>query len=687
MSRHRSFVRKIAYLVAIVLLALMLSWVGRPATSDVEGAAGSHGGPLAKLRAKEKLEQAQLGKIDPTGETIKLATLGMRGIAANILWTKANDYKMKKDWTNLSATTNQIIRLQPNFITVWQFQGWNLAYNCSAEFDDYRQRYQWVIKGINFLKEGIRYNEDEPRLLRDIGRFISEKIGRADEHVQFRRLFKEDDEFHQAVAKEQRDNWYVGKKWYLVAENVADTHQYVRLGTSPLLFRAEAPKCQMYYADALEGDGVFGEKAKTEWKRAGREWEAYGKLDIPTVENQTVRLGEVDRLRKRIDDLVKELDALVPGAREKLFKDNLARLSDEHRKARATRESDRTLEQHQLVAEADELTRVSADRVAGQATGANRAPANRLLERIKELVELTRATESARGVVNYGYWKLRAEVEQTDEMRDARQYIYEADKSLAQGDLPAASENYNRGILAWATVLRRFPQLVTDKSTIDDIDEVLKNYGKTLDQRDELFPEDFVLADFVRAQVESNDKYVSIPAIQEKAEKALADGDLVTARRNFEETLALWRFVTGDIPSLDQRSDRATSEEIFALTRQYAKVLKALKTPFPDDFFLRQFVWNHVEHDRATRAARAAIEQGSRLLEKKELAEARRVFDQGLSLWRGVLDKYPSVIADKAIDGELMAAISDYRRLLDQQKQKLPDKFVLQDVLDHHGKK
>lgn len=686
MSSRRSFQRKIAYWIAFAMLLPALYWLGHPATGDVKGAAESPGGRLAQMRAAEKLEQAQLGKIDPTGETIKLATLGMRGIAANILWTKANDYKMKKDWTNLSATTNQLIRLQPNFITVWQFQGWNLAYNCSAEFDDYRQRYQWVMKGINFLKEGISYNDDEPRLLRDVGRFISEKIGRADEHVQFRRLFKEDDDFHQAVPKDQRDNWYVGKQWYLKAEEVADTQQYVRLGTSPLQFRAEAPKCQMYYADALERDGVFGEKAKTEWKRADREWEAYGKLDIPVVD-QTVRLGEIDRLRERIDGLVKELDDLVPGAREKLLKDNLARLTDEHRKALSTPESDRTPEQHQLAAEAAELSRVSADRVAGQAAGANRAPANRLLERIKELAELNRETESARGVVNYGYWELRAKVEQTDDMINARRYIYLADQAMANGDLPAASENYERGILAWATVLRQFQELITDKSTIDDIDEVLKNYGKTLDQRDELFPEDFVLAGFVRAQVVTNDKYASIPALRERAEKALAAGDLPTARRNFEDTLGRWQFVVGDLPSLEQGSDRGTSEEIFAMIRQYAKILKDLKASFPDDFFLRQFVWNHVEHDQATRAARAAIEQGNRFLAKKDLAEARKAFDQGLSLWRGVLDKYPSVIADTAIGDELMAAISDYQRLLGEQKQKLPDKFVLQDVLDHHGKK
>jgi len=138
----------------------------------------------------------------------------MRGVAANLLWGKATDYKMKKDWTNLGATLNQITKVQPNFINVWTNQAWNLSYNVSVEFDDYRQRYRWVIKGFNFLDEGIKYNKDQPRLLWEMGRMVSQKIGKADESKQYRRLFKADDQFHGSRPPELRDNWLVGKDWY-----------------------------------------------------------------------------------------------------------------------------------------------------------------------------------------------------------------------------------------------------------------------------------------------------------------------------------------------------------------------------------------------------------------------------------------------------------------------------------------
>jgi len=216
----------------------------------------------------------------------------MRGIAANLLWEKAIEYKKKKDWTNLAATLNQIIKLQPNFIEVWKHQAWNLSYNVSVEFDDYRDRYAWVMRGINFLIDGVKWNEMEPRLYADVGWFISQKIGRADEHKQFRRLFREDDDFHQRNAKlhptrderllDERDNWLVGKQWYLDAEDLVDNRGAVLRGKSPLLFRSSAPMCQINYADAIEDEGTFGRRAIRAWEVAGNEWHEFGSLQIPT---------------------------------------------------------------------------------------------------------------------------------------------------------------------------------------------------------------------------------------------------------------------------------------------------------------------------------------------------------------------------------------------------------------------
>ena len=96
-------------LVGIMALLLPLSLLSQPADSE------SPGGLLARMRAARGLSQANLGEIDPTGETLRFATLGLKNVAVTLLWDRANHYKKVEDWANLSATLEQLTKLQPNF--------------------------------------------------------------------------------------------------------------------------------------------------------------------------------------------------------------------------------------------------------------------------------------------------------------------------------------------------------------------------------------------------------------------------------------------------------------------------------------------------------------------------------------------------------------------------------------------
>ena len=113
----------------------------------------------------------------------------MRGSPARCSGVKAIEYQMKKDWTRLRATLDQIIKLQPHSIHVWRYQAWNLSYNVSVSFDDYHDKFYWVIEGLNYMLDGVRMNDKEPRLYWDMGWFISNKIGRDDAAKYYRRLF------------------------------------------------------------------------------------------------------------------------------------------------------------------------------------------------------------------------------------------------------------------------------------------------------------------------------------------------------------------------------------------------------------------------------------------------------------------------------------------------------------------
>ena len=496
MTSRRSFYRKVAYLAVIAGLLLVLNWLFRPATGAPGGGTADPGGRLAQVRQQYHLGQTYLGEVDPTSETIKLVTLGMRGIAANILWTKSTEYHKKKDWTNLAATLKQLAKLQPNFISVWEYQAWNLAFNVSVEFDDYRQRYRWVIKGLDYLKEGMKYNEREALLPSTMGWFIGQKIGRSDEKKQFRRMFKEDDDFHGNRPMAERDNWLVARQWHLRAEDLVE-HGGVMRRQGPLLYRSHAPMCLMNYADNLEKDGIFGEVAKLAWRAAAADWDRYGMLEMPSSFVKTVRLGEKELYQARAVKLFAELEALAPGLRVKLAEEKRARLSDTQRQVLALPGGKLTADQAELAAEALEKLKVKHAEVARRVASDRRAKAEQVAADLSHAEEMVSAITHEREIVNYDYWRLRAQVEQTDEQLTAREAVHRGDRYYAEGEPLPARKAYEEGMASWRKVLDRFPLLVADRTTVDDLMDVIKHYKRTLDQLDEPFPKKFILQDII----------------------------------------------------------------------------------------------------------------------------------------------------------------------------------------------
>jgi len=492
MSPRSSFTRKIVYLVGIALLLGPLFWLSHPST--LEGP----GGQLAQYRAAHGLSEAQLGDIDPTGQTIKLATLGLRGVAVNVLWEKANEYRKKKDWTGYSAVLTQIAKLEPHFIAVWRHQAWNLSYNVSVEFDDYRGRYAWVIKGIEFLKEGIRYNERVPILYWDVGWYTAQKIGRADESKQFREMFKDDDDYHGRVPREFRDNWLVGKKWFLDAQKLVDDGEPLK-GTSPVLFHSDPAMCQMNYGEGLENDGIFGERAKRAWAQAQTEWYEYGLRDIPTSRGDTIHLNDREVYQKELRETEAKLAELAPGLRDQIAAEKEAKLTARERAALAKPYQDRSDQEHETVMMANHKLEVTWNEVAQRVTGANRAKALELAERFRKVQEREAMITSYRQIVNFEYWRRRAEVEQTPEALAARQAIFEADQAFAKADLSAADESFKRGLAEWRKLIDRsdFADIGNDSNFMEVVVETISRYRRLLEKRDEEFPPDFILQDIL----------------------------------------------------------------------------------------------------------------------------------------------------------------------------------------------
>jgi len=329
MTQQNLFYRKIVYVVLIAVLLFPLYRLGSPSQRQEDGSFSS-GGMLAQKRADAGLAEANLGKIDPTGSAMKLATFGMRGVAISLLWNRSLEYEKRADWDNVVATANQIITLEPHFITIWDFVGWKLAYNASAMFDDYRERYRWVIRGFEFVQEGTTYNREAPKLYVRTGWTISQKIGIADEKKQYRRLFREDDEL--AKRQEQReifvsvrDNWLLGHAFYKQAENLYENHNGDIGKETRLLFFGRAPLNRIRYAEWVSIDGcgvnrtsspVFDEEhcAKA-WALAENDWESYSNKVVSTTIEDKNNPGEYRRTSLNIQ---KETSAKIKELEEKL---------------------------------------------------------------------------------------------------------------------------------------------------------------------------------------------------------------------------------------------------------------------------------------------------------------------------------------------------------------------------------
>lgn len=523
MTQNASFIRKIVYCCAIVVLLFPLFLLGQPATSSQGGGGDASqvataGGKLARLRANYGLSQAELGQIDPASETMKMATLGLRGVATNLLWTKADRYKRTESWDKLSATLNQIAKLEPNYISVWEFQAHNLSYNVSAEFDDYRSRYHWVKKGLEFLLEGTKYNQRNPRLFWSLGWFTGHKIGISDEKVQFRRLFREDNDFHDQLANYVNmnsardangypDNWLVAWLWYLQSESVVDKgvpitwmrldmnqEGYTDKRRSPVIFYSDPSMALIAHADAITGEITPGEKTRQAWKKAGQEWDKFGAMDIPTTFGHSVRLNNTGILVAQAADLRKQLEALAPGLREKISESRHETLTDIEKAVYDQHKKFGEMSEDEMAAytRAGRKLAVSDMELAEAMPAELRPKALNLARRALEATEIGEHTDAYAQVVNFVYWRTRCKVESETTTTDARRFMALGDQA-AQGAKPdEAKKHYEAAWDEWAKIFEKYPELKTDDMA-EDLKEVVQRYKAVLDQLDEEFPKDFKL--------------------------------------------------------------------------------------------------------------------------------------------------------------------------------------------------
>ncbi len=131
---------------------------------------------------------SQLGVQGVTGAIIGAVMGGFRGVAADMLWLKCDEYFHSGQWFKLLPIAQTIVMLDPHFIDVWTVTGWHMAYNMYHEAEsrgDWEGQVSWFNRGVNWLVRGFAENPDSSDLVYNIGWTLFDRMDRYPEAVQW----------------------------------------------------------------------------------------------------------------------------------------------------------------------------------------------------------------------------------------------------------------------------------------------------------------------------------------------------------------------------------------------------------------------------------------------------------------------------------------------------------------------
>ena len=553
---NRAFTRKIIYITLIAGLLIPLSYVARPASVEPQS-----GGHIANLRDEFRLSQGQMTEVDPASETMKLASLGMRGVAVNLLWMQATEYKKKKNWEGVESTLNALVKIQPNFIKVWEFQAHNMSYNISREFDDYEFRYRWVKKGISFLTKGLKPNYRDHRMTDNLGQFTGSKLGVSDEKKQFRRIFRSDSEFHEEMALHgidkrsyfvgepyEYDNYLLSYQWYDKSRKKVDDQSF-RQRSSDMMFYQKRPAQLRNAAAAIGKEFRTDEAIQLLWSRAHDEWSDYGRIPLGNTLGQVVSLEDLTRIEEEMERKRRELDALAPeGLRDEIVAEieSKLELSEEELAALDVPDDLRddtqlaiakgaTYRLNQEMAKVDEaiLTKIpESDRFQGR----------KIVNHIARLLADMRTIDKYKGTINYRYWRIRTLAEKDEIAILARQLMDDAQelkrRSIFDDEYvvdPKTGEKQitKRGALStfedcyekFALLLDQYPRL-SDGALADEVIESLEEYQEMRKIAGLDWPDDFVLQDLIDEQADGSSFRFKLPTSEMLRQEKIESGEI-----------------------------------------------------------------------------------------------------------------------------------------------------------------
>jgi hypothetical protein len=306
---------------------------------------------------------------------------------------------------------------------VWDYNGWNLAWNTSVEWDAVPDRYYWVKEGGKFLAKGVDRNQKSTALRYNLAKVYQQKIGVADEAAFFRKFFLHDPdedrfsggpdpEFNRGPNgpnfPEGKDSYLVAYDWYKAGVQNENRYKVPQHITDRTTFHAMPARCLFDYALALQKEGKFGEVARVAWSDALSEW-----------------VHEVGA-----EELISP--AVMPDGRQHIVRYKLEATDEEIKSLAST---------------------------------------------VEEQLLVRKTIDDYRKIVNYQYWRTRGRAEEEPQTAQAHREFYEAGEAYKKQDWRTAMPLLESAMQGFENVLARYPDLRYEDSMVEECMLAVKMWG------------------------------------------------------------------------------------------------------------------------------------------------------------------------------------------------------------------
>ncbi len=134
---------------------------------------------MNSIRYKEQLTDTEpLENAPPVLAFTTVALGGFRGLLADYLWLRSTKMQEESNYFEMVQLANWIVKLQPRYTPSTAFLAWNMAYNISVTFTRFEDRWRWVKRGIELIRdEALERNPSDPALFQQLGWIYQHKMG------------------------------------------------------------------------------------------------------------------------------------------------------------------------------------------------------------------------------------------------------------------------------------------------------------------------------------------------------------------------------------------------------------------------------------------------------------------------------------------------------------------------------